>query len=136
MQEPDYSIFIGADGEEGLIQLVQMLRFDIQMQVYMVAVLMTDDGTFDVNVSTNPEDGKIHYTRRRLISLRQEHKNYKTYIYYSEETNRYYINVASIAPYLRDQTKRLLKYNINGKYGNYFLENIDGRTLLVKGLSE
>jgi|SRR6478609_8773570 len=134
MSEPDYSILIGADGEEGLIDLIKMIRFDTTIQVYMVPVLITDE-SFEVNKSDNPEDGTTKYEYVREVSIRQGSRCYKTQVFYSDESNRYYISVARVAPYLQDRTRRFLEHNINGKYGNYFLDVVDGRPLLLKGLS-
>lgn len=133
MSEPDYSILIGADGEDGLVGLIKLIRFDEQMQVYMVPVLITDE-TFEVK-SSNDNDIKHKYTLWRKVSLRQKNKQYSTEIFYSKEVDRYYISVSRIAHMIQPRTKHFLQHNINGKYGNYFLENINGQLGLVKVLS-
>lgn len=130
----DYSIMIGADGEEGLVNLIKMIRFDTQTKVYIVPVEIIDE-TFEVNATC---DGTIKHKYKlwRKVSIRQGHKIYRTDIFYSKEVDRYYISVARIAACLLSNTEIFLKHNINGMYGNYFLERCDGRLALVKGLSK
>lgn len=134
MSEQDYSILIGADGEEGLVGLIKMLRFDITMEVYMVAVVIIDE-TFEVKKNDKSENVTTKYKYVRDVSIRYKSHCYKTEVFYSEESNRYYMSVARIAPYLQHCTMNFLQHNINGKYGNYLLDNVNGRRVLVKELS-
>lgn len=129
----DYSILLGADGQLGLESLIQMIRFDEQMQVYIVPVEIVDE-EFEV-MSSKDTDIKHKYTWYRKVSIRQGNKICSTDIFHSKEIDRYYVSVARIAPHLQQSTENWLKYNINGKYGNYFLERCNGRLALVKGLS-
>lgn len=134
MSEPDYSILIGADGSEGLENLIKMIRFDTQVQVYMVIVEIVNE-TFDVKASKD-NDLRHKYNLWRKVSLREGNNIQWTEIFYSPEIDRYYMSVARIAHLVKRSTEHMLKNNINGKYANYFFERCDGRLALVKGLSK
>lgn len=130
----EYSILIGADGEEGLENLIKMIRFDITLQVYMVPTIITDE-TFCVQTEVDCDNGTTFlYTKVRTVSIR-ENNNVRTMdVFYSPESKRYYVSVARIAKYLHSSTTRFLQYNINGKYENYYLVECDKVLTLVKGL--
>lgn len=134
MSEPDYSILIGADGSEGLENLIKMIRFDKQIQVYMVVVEIVNE-TFDVKASKD-NDLRHKYELWRKVSLRKGNQVYSTEIFHSKELDRYYMSVARIAHLVQKSTQYMLENNINGKYANYFFENCNGRPCLVKGLSK
>ena len=127
----DSSLLIGAKGEEGLIQLIKLIRFDDVKHVLFTKSKI-ENGKFSTTY-----DGKSYtFTKTRKVSIRNKEYTYSTEVYYSPELDIYFMNVARIVTYLKDSAFNFLQRNINGHYGAFYIDRIEGRKRLVKVLVE
>lgn len=128
----EYSFFMGRRGEEGLGEVVRMIRFDQTIEVFMVVVEMDEDGTF----STIDELGCVKAT---YYPIRKVHlgNGISADVYYSEDTDISYVNIAQAAPAFRKRTTSFMSQQFENTYkGYYYIAHVGGRNRVVKVLNE
>jgi|AGFT01.1.fsa_nt_gi hypothetical protein len=125
----DYTFLIGRRGESGFEDLVKMLRFDNPLQLFILVVEMSEDKTF----FTKPDeivDRTVQYHFVRKVHIPRNHAVID--VYYSDDTEMYYLNLAQAAKSMGESTERFMQDNIDGKFGPYCIQYCNGATRLVR----
>ncbi|AZU98053.1 hypothetical protein SEPL_315 [Salmonella phage SE_PL] len=128
----EYSFFMGRRGEEGLGEVVRMIRFDQTIEVFMVVVEMNDDGTFNTIDELGCVKATYHLTRKVHLG-----NGISADVYYSEDTDISYVNIAQAAPAFRKRTSSFIGQQFENNYKGYFyIAHVGGKNRVVKVLTE